>query len=77
MSVWSIVLYQDFFKVIPKARPGSHSQGNMKQSAIVGVTEPTSDVAYVAPHQLKNDTAHIMTWWLPGLSFSVETALSA
>ena len=46
MSVWSIV--QNFFKIIPKAKLGSHSHGNMKQSAIAEVTEPTLDVAYVA-----------------------------
>ena len=77
MGVWSIVLYQDFPKVIPKATLGSHSDDNMKQSAIFGVAEPTLNAASVAPHQFKNDRAPIMTWWLPSLSFSVDTVLSA
>ena len=34
MSVRSIVLYQDFFKVIPKAKLGFHSHGNVKQGAV-------------------------------------------
>ena len=38
MGVWSIVLCQDFVKVIPMAKLGSHSHGNMKQSDIFGVT---------------------------------------
>ena len=78
MGVWSIVLsYINISSKSPKGKTGLHFRGNMKQSAIVGVTEPTLDVAHVAPHQLKDDTAPIMTLWLPGLSFSVETSLSA
>ena len=76
IGVWSIVLYQDFLKVIPKSNLGSHSHGNMKQSAIFGVTDHTLNAASVAPHQLKNGMALIMTWWLSGLSFSVDTVLS-
>ena len=77
MCVLSIALYQDFLKVIPKAALGSHSHGNMKQSEIFGVTEPTLNVASVTPHQLKNGTASIMAWWLPGASFGADTVLSA
>ena len=77
VGVWTIVLYQDLPKDISKAKLGSHSHGNMKQSTIFGVTEPTLDVAPVAPHQLMNGTAPIMTWLLSGLSFSVDIDLSA
>ena len=77
MCVLSIALSQDFLKVIPKAALGSHSHGNMKQSEIFGVAEPTLNVASVTPHQLKNGTASAMAWWLPGASFSVDTVLSA
>ena len=50
----------------------------MKQSAIFVVTEPTLDAAAaVPPHQLKNGGAPMVTWWLPGLSFSADTVLSA
>ena len=77
MGVWSIVLYQDFLKGIPKAKIGPHSHTNMKQCAIFGVTEPTLDEASVAPHYINNGTALIMVWWLPGLSFSVDTVLGA
>ena len=76
-GVWGIALYQDFLKVITKAPPGSHSHGNMKQSEIFWKTEPTLNVASVTPHQLKNGTAPIMTWWLQGASFSVDIVLSA
>ena len=65
MGVWSIVFYRDILKVIPKAKFVSHSHGNMKQSAIIGVTEPTletMDAASVASHELKNGTAPILTW---------------
>ena len=57
-------IYQDFPKGIPKAKLDTHHHGNMKQDAIFGVTEPTLDAASVAPHQLKNYTTPIMTWWL-------------
>ena len=67
IGVWSIVLYQDFLKVIPKAKMGSYSHGNMKQSALFWVTEPILNAASVAPHQLNNGTAPIMTWCLPSL----------
>ena len=77
LCMLSIALYQDFLKVIPKAALGSHSHGNMKQSEIFGVTEPTLNVAYVTPHQLKNGTPSIMAWCLPASSFSVDTVLSA
>ena len=77
MGVLSIVLYKDFFKVIPTATLGSHSQSNMIQSIIFGFTVPTLNEASVAPHQSKIGTAPIMTWWLPGLSFSVVTIQSA
>ena len=43
----------------------------------VGVTAPTVDMASVAPHQLMNGTAPIMTWLLSDLSFSVDIAVSA
>ena len=76
MGVWSIVRYQDFLKVTLKANLGSHYV-NMKQSVIFVVTEPTLDAAAVPPHQLKNGGAPMMTWWLPGLSFSADTVLSA
>ena len=39
MGVWSIVLNQDFIKVTQRKKTGSHLHGNMKQSAILGVTE--------------------------------------
>ena len=42
-------------------KQNSHSHGNVKQSAIFGVTEMTRYAAPVAPHQLKNGTASIMT----------------
>ena len=83
MGVWSIVLYQDLsISGCPQRHPkgkklGFHSIDNMKQSAIVGMTETPLDVTFVAPYQLMNGTATIMTWWLPGLSFSVNTVLSA
>ena len=48
---------------------GSHCHGKMKQSANLGVNEPTLDAASVAPHKLQDGTAPMMTWWLPGLSF--------
>ena len=43
----------------------------------LGVSEPTLNAASVAPHQLKNDTVPIMTWWLLCMSFSVDISLSA
>ena len=64
MIVWSIVLYQDFFKVIPKTKLGSHFNANIRWSKIFRVTDQTLNAASVAPHQLKNGTAPIMTWWL-------------
>ena len=69
MGVWNIVLYQDFLKVVPRATLGSHFHGNMKQNAIFGVTEPAPNAASVAPHQLKNSTTPIVTWWLSVLPF--------
>ena len=74
MGVCGIVIYQDFLKVIMKATLGSYSDGNMKQSKIIRVTESTLDATSVATHQLKNGT--VMTWWLSRLSFSVDTVLS-
>ena len=43
----------------------------------LGVTEPTLNAASVAPHQLKNDTVPIMTWWLLCMSFNVDIVMSA
>ena len=77
MGVRSIVLDQDFLKVTPKAKLGAHYHDNMKQGAIFGVTEPTLSAASVAPHQFKNGAAPIITWWLPALSFNVDTVLNA
>ena len=79
MGMWSIVLYQDILKIIPKTKLCSHSHGNMKQSIKLtfGVTEITLEATSMATHQLKNFTASIMTWWLSGLSFNVDTVLSA
>ena len=54
MGLRSIALYLNASKFTPKARPGSHSQGKMKQSAILGVTWIALDVASVSPHQLNN-----------------------
>ena len=65
MGVWSIVLHQNFLKVIPKTTPGPHSHGshgNMKQGAIFGVTEPILNMALVVIEQLKNGTVPIMPW---------------
>ena len=79
--VWGALLYiknsSNPHSHPPKAKLGSHYLGNMKQGAIFGVTEPTLDAASVALHQLRNVTVPIMTGWLPGLSLSVNTDLSA
>ena len=59
--------------------PQSHPKGKTELSFLWqheterNLTEPTLNVDSVAPHQLKNGTAPIMTWWLPGLSFNVDT----
>ena len=49
VPVWNIVRYQDFRKVTPQAKLGCHTHGNIKQSSIFRVTEPTLDAAAVAP----------------------------
>ena len=61
VGLWSIALYQDYLKVIAKAALSSHSHGNMKHSAIFGVTESTLNAASVVLHQLKKGTAPVMT----------------
>ena len=74
MCVKHYSMHQDFLKVIPKAKLSSNSHDNMKQSSIIGMTEITLDAVV---HQFKNATTPMIMWWLRGLSFSVNTVLSA
>ena len=65
-----------FHQSHPKAKLAPIRMATWQHGNIFEVTEITLDAASVAFQQPKNGVAPIMTWRLPGLTFSVETVLS-